>query len=42
MISRIFKAAVITCFAFGLGNGVYAAQAVSLDDLLQQVKQGRI
>jgi biopolymer transport protein ExbB len=42
MISRIFKAAVITCFAFGLGNSVYAAQAVSLDDLLQQVKQGRI
>jgi len=42
MISRIFKVAVIACFAFGLGNTVYAAQAVSLDQLLQQVKQGRI
>jgi biopolymer transport protein ExbB len=42
MISRILKVAVIACFAFGLGNTVYAAQAVSLDELLQQVKQGRI
>ena len=42
MISRILKVAVIACFAFGLGNTVYAAQAVSLDELLQQVKQGRV
>ena len=42
MISKIFKAAVIAGLAFGLGNSVYAAQAVSLDELLQQVKQGRI
>mgnify|MGYP003702055629 CR=1 FL=1 len=42
MISKIFKSAVIACLAFGLGNTVYAAQAVDLDDLLQQVKQGRI
>lgn len=42
MISKIFKAAVIACFAFGVGNSVHAAQAVSLDDLLQQVKQGRV
>jgi biopolymer transport protein ExbB len=42
MISRILKIAVIACFAFGLGNNVYAAQAVSLDELLQQVKQGRV
>jgi biopolymer transport protein ExbB len=42
MISKIIKVAVIACFAFGLGNTVYAAQAISLDELLQQVKQGRI
>ena len=42
MISKIFTSAVIACLAFGLGNTVYAAQAVDLDDLLQQVKQGRI
>jgi len=42
MISKILKVAVIACFAFGLGNTVYAAQPVSLDELLQQVKQGRI
>jgi biopolymer transport protein ExbB len=42
MISKIFKAAVIASLTFGLGNSVYAAQAVSLDELLQQVKQGRI
>jgi biopolymer transport protein ExbB len=42
MISRIFKVAVIACLAFGLGNTAYAAQPVSLDELLEQVKQGRI
>jgi biopolymer transport protein ExbB len=42
MISRLFKTAVIACLAFGLGNSVYATQAVDLDELLQQVKQGRV
>jgi len=42
MIRKILKAAVIGCVAFGLGNTVYAAQAISLDDLLNQVKQGRV
>ena len=42
MINRIFKAALIAGLAFGLGNTAYAAQAVSLDELLQQVKAGRI
>ncbi len=42
MIKRICKAAVIAGLVFGLGNTAYAAQAVSLDELLQQVKQGRV
>jgi len=42
MISRIFKAVVIAGLAFGLGNSAYAAQAVSLDELLAQVKTGRV
>ena len=42
MISKIFKAAVIAGLAFGLGNTAYAAQAVSLDELLAQVKTGRV
>jgi biopolymer transport protein ExbB len=42
MTSRIFKVAVIACLAFGLGNTVYAAQPVNLDELLEQVRQGRI
>jgi biopolymer transport protein ExbB len=42
MISRIFKAVVIAGLAFGLGNTAYAAQAVSLDELLAQVKTGRV
>jgi biopolymer transport protein ExbB len=42
MISRIFKAAVIAGLVFGLGNTAYAAQAVSLDELLQQVRSGRV
>ena len=42
MISRIFKAAVIAGLVFGLGNTAYAAQAVSLDELLAQVKTGRV
>ena len=42
MISKIFKAAVIAGLAFGLGNTAYAAQAISLDELLEQVKTGRV
>jgi biopolymer transport protein ExbB len=42
MISKIFKAAVIAGLAFSLGNTAYAAQAVSLDELLAQVKTGRV
>jgi biopolymer transport protein ExbB len=42
MISRIFKAAVIAGLVFSLGNTAYAAQAVSLDELLAQVKTGRV
>jgi len=42
MIRRIIKVAAIACLAAGLGNPVIAAQPVSLDELLQQVKEGRI
>jgi biopolymer transport protein ExbB len=42
MISKIFKAALIAGLVFGLGNTAYAAQAVSLDELLAQVKTGRV
>jgi biopolymer transport protein ExbB len=42
MIKRILKAAVIASLAFGLANTAFAAQAVSLDELLEQVKQGRV
>jgi biopolymer transport protein ExbB len=42
MIRKIFKAAVIAGLAFGLSSTVYGASAVSLDELLQQVKQGRV
>ena len=42
MIRKIFKAAVIAGLAFGIGNTAYAAQAESIDELLEQVKQGRV
>lgn len=42
MINRILKIALTAGLALGAGNTVHAAQAVSLDELLQQVKQGRI
>jgi len=42
MKNKLFKAAIIAGLVFGLGNTAYAAQAVSLDELLQQVKQGRV
>ena len=40
MISRITKVAFIACLAFSLADTVSAAQAVSMDELLQQVKAG--
>jgi biopolymer transport protein ExbB len=42
MITRFSKAALIACLAFGLGNTAFAAQAVSMDELLEQVKDGRV
>ncbi len=42
MINKIVKSAVITCLAFALNSSVFAADAISLDDLLAQVKQGRV
>ena len=42
MKNRIFKAAMIAGLVLGLTNNAFAAQAVSLDELLEQVKQGRI
>jgi len=42
MINKFSKAALIACLAFGLGNTAYAAQAVSMEELLEQVKQGRV
>lgn len=42
MINKIVKSAVITCLAFALSSSVFAADAISLDDLLAQVKQGRV
>jgi biopolymer transport protein ExbB len=40
------KTALIACLTFGLalgfGNSAFAVQVVSMDDLLQQVKQGRV
>ena len=46
MITRVSKTVFTACLAFGLalgfGNSAFAVQAVSMDDLLQQVKQGRV
>jgi biopolymer transport protein ExbB len=42
MITKIFKATVIASLTLGLGSTAFAAAPVSLDELLQQVKQGRI
>ena len=42
MIKNILKAAVIATVAFGISNTAFAAQAVSLDELLEQVKIGRV
>jgi biopolymer transport protein ExbB len=46
MITRVSKAVFIICLACGLaaglGNNAFAAQAVSMNELLQQVKDGRV
>jgi biopolymer transport protein ExbB len=41
-ITKCMKAAVVICLSAGLGGNAFAASAVSLDDLLNQVRQGRI
>ena len=41
MTKTLVKAALTICLAFGVSAPVIAAEAVSLDDLLQQVKRGR-
>jgi len=38
----ITKSAAVACLALLLGGNAFAADAVSLDDLLAQVKQGRV
>ena len=44
--STVGKAAFVACLTFslalGFGNTAFAVQAVSMDELLQQVKQGRV
>ena len=42
ILKTTFIATLVTGMTLGLGNTAYAAQAVSLEELLQQVKQGRI
>ena len=42
MIRKILKATVIAAFALGLGQTAFAAQPVSMDELLEQVRQGRV
>ena len=42
MISAFYKSAAVACLAIGLSGSVLAADAISLDDLLSQVKQGRV
>jgi biopolymer transport protein ExbB len=42
MMHKIIKAAMIAGLSLGLGNNVFAAQAVSMDELLEQVRQGRV
>jgi len=42
MINKYTKAALVACLAFGVSNSVFAAQAVSMEELLEQVKSGRV
>ena len=42
MISNLLKKAALAAFVLGLGQTAFAAQPVSMDELLEQVRQGRI
>ncbi|HMB58370.1 MAG TPA: MotA/TolQ/ExbB proton channel family protein [Xanthomonadales bacterium] len=42
MMTRVFKTLLIAGLSVGIGTSVYAAEAVSVDALLEQVKQGRV
>ena len=42
MIKNIFKTAAIAALTLGLSQTAFAAQAVDLDQLLQQVREGRV
>jgi biopolymer transport protein ExbB len=42
MINKIYRSGVVACLALALSGSVFAVEAVSLDDLLTQVKQGRV
>jgi len=42
MIIKLLKTAAITALVFGIGNTAFAAQPVSMDELLEAVKQGRV
>ena len=42
MFNKVIKAAVAAAFVLGLGNSAFAAQPVNMDELLEQVKQGRV
>ncbi len=42
MINKIYRSAVVACLALALSGSAFAVEAVSLDDLLAQVKQGRV
>jgi biopolymer transport protein ExbB len=42
MMKNVIRTAAVAALALGIGNTAMAAQAVSLDELLQQVKTGRV
>ncbi|NNJ78848.1 MAG: energy transducer TonB [Xanthomonadales bacterium] len=42
MIRKLLKTTVIAAFVLGLGQTAFAAQPVSMDELLEQVRQGRV
>jgi len=42
MMTRAFKTLLIAGLTFGIGTSAFAAEAVSVDALLQQVKEGRV
>lgn len=41
-MKNLTKILIASCFAFGLATPAFAVEAVSLDDLLSMVKQGRV